>query len=93
MKRHVLALALLGPLLIQWAPYNSQGQSVDRLVLYRNVNGGTFTAYATIRDLKQTSVSDSQVKWNRRYCYYITAITVDEHESGWSNQSCASPLK
>lgn len=93
MKRQWRAVALWGPLLIQWSLYDPQGWPIDRLVLYRNVNGGPFSAYATIRDIAATSVSDSQVKKNHHYCYYITAVTSDGQESLVQGNACAEPIK
>ena len=102
MKRIIAAFTLVcglataseaAPLLIRWPLYKPNSVPVERLVLYRSVNAGPVQPYLTIWDLQTTAFTDNAVKWSRRYCYEIRAITEGGVASPPSNRACATPLK
>lgn len=81
------------PLLVTWPRYRQGPTPAERLVLYRNVNGGQWSPYATVWELTSTAYVDNFVKWNRTYCYRLAAVSETGASSPFTAPACARPNK
>jgi len=78
------------PLAVRWTSYSSP-LPIERLVLYRSINGGDITPYIILRQLSSIAYTDRRVISTKTYCYELRAITTSDVMSPPSERVCARP--
>lgn len=77
---------------VEWPLYQAT-MPVNKLVLFRNTNGGIFNPLPPVISPTQTTYTDGAVQKNRTYCYKLAAYTATGTASALSEQGCGRPRR